>query len=123
MFSEIKVLLADNPPGLQDTVRNLIQFQDDMEVVGEVGSPVETLLGVKTINADVVIITLFDPKEEPGIVSHLLAEYPKLLVIAISPTFDIANLYRQSTSKEAVSSVSNEKLLKMIRTVRAGDES
>lgn len=121
MFSEIRVLLADIPPGLQDSVRYLIQSQQDLEVVGEVDNPVEVLLAVKAISAEVVIVSLRDSKLEPGIVSHLLAEYPELLVIGLSPTFEFANLYRHSALTETMSDVSNEDLLEMIRAVRVED--
>jgi DNA-binding NarL/FixJ family response regulator len=118
VFSAIKVLLVDSPQKLRDSVRNLIQSQDDLEIVEGILDPVEILLKVKAVNADVVIVTLPDKKEEPGVVSHLLSEYPKLLIIAISRTSDIAYVYRQRTAKEAIFNISSDEILRIIRTAR-----
>jgi DNA-binding NarL/FixJ family response regulator len=117
-YEEIKVLLAQNPQMLRGLVGDLIQSQADMEVVGEVLNPIEILLTVKTTKADVVIITLLNSEEEPGIISHLLAEYPNLLIIAISSTRNLAYTYRKTVSKEKLFNISKEDILAAIRTVK-----
>lgn len=122
MFSAITVLLVDSPQKLRDSVRNLIQSQVDIEIVEGVLDPVELLLKVSSVNADVVIITLPDKKEEPGVISHLLSEYPKLLIIAISRTFDMAYVYRQRTSREAIFDISSDEILRIIRTAREEEQ-
>ncbi|HEX6718231.1 MAG TPA: hypothetical protein VF088_14025 [Pyrinomonadaceae bacterium] len=118
MFSVIKVLLVDCPQKLRDSVRNLLESQVDLEIVEGILDPVEILLKVRAVNADVVIVTLPDKTEEPGVISHLLSEYPKLLIIAISCTSDVAYVYRQRTYKEAIFNISSDEILRIIRTAR-----
>src|ERR1700756_5385427 len=79
--NKIRILLANRPQLLYESLENLIQCQTDMEVVGEVFDPVELLLMVGRTQADVVVIALPSSDEEPGIFSHLLAEYPQLLIL------------------------------------------
>ena len=115
---EIKVLLANDPQLLRDLVGDFIHSQRDMEVVGEVADLFDLLFTVKITKADVVIISLPNADEDPGIISHLLAEYPNLLIVAISPTCNLACTYRQATSKEKFFNISSEKILTMIRNVK-----
>jgi DNA-binding NarL/FixJ family response regulator len=116
--SEIKVLLVDDPRSRLDSVKNLIQSQEDLEVVRAVLNPVEILLEVTKISADVVIIGLLDIKDEPGIISHLLAEYPNLLIIAVSMTDNLAHIYRQRISKDERFNISDDEILSAVRSIK-----
>jgi len=111
----VKVLLANRPRMLRELLRDLIQRQADMEVVGEMLDPVELLLAVGETHADVVVVGLPDSDDEPGICSHLLAEYPHLLILALSPERDRAFLYRLGICKEQLSKASDEEILAAIR--------
>ena len=114
-MGKVRVLLANKPRMLRELLRSLIQRQADMEVMGEVLDPVELLLAVDETQADVVVVDLPESGEEPGICSHLLAEYPQLLVLALSPGRDRAILYRQSIIKEELSKLSEDEILEAIR--------
>ena len=114
-MGKVRVLLANKPRMLRELLRSLIQRQADMEVMGEVLDPVELLLAVDETQADVVVVDLPESGEEPGICSHLLAEYPQLLVLALSPGRDRAILYRQSIIKEELSKLSDDEILEAIR--------
>jgi len=81
---KIKILLANRPRMLREVVREIIEAQPDMEVVGEVPDPVELLVAVKDTVADAVILDLED-SEEPGLASHLLAGYPNLTIVGLAP--------------------------------------
>ena len=120
-MTKIKVLLANRPQSLRKSLRNIIYSQTDMEVVGEALEPVEILLMVGKTEADVVIVTLPNSDEDPGIYSHLLAEYPQLLIFAVSPELESALLYRQLVSKEQIFKVSKEEIPALIRKVKDKD--
>ena len=120
-MKKIKVLLANRPQSLRESLRNLIYSQTDMEVVGEALEPVEILLMVGKTEADVVIVTLPNSDEDPGIYSHLFAEYPQLLIFAVSPELESALLYRQLVSKEQIFKVSKEEIPALIRKVKDKD--
>ena len=112
---EIKVLLANSPRMLRESLKELIQRQDDMEVVGEVLDPLEVLLSVNEYDADVVVVSLPETLEDPGICSHLLVEYPRLVILALSAGCEEAVLYSQCIRREALSGTSSDEILSAIR--------
>lgn len=87
-----------------------------MDVVGEALDPLEVLLAVRRTEADVVVTSLPD-SGQPGISSHLLAEYPHLVVLALAPAGDRAMLYRQVVVEQAIDSTADNDLLATIRQV------
>ena len=68
----MKVLLANEPEAVRTGLATFLQQQSDIEVVGTVLDPIELLVAVEDTQADVVIVTLPDTGEMPGICSHLL---------------------------------------------------
>ena len=99
---------------LRELLKELICRQADMEVVGEALDPLEVLYAVRQTEADVVVTTLPE-SGEAGISSHLLAEYPQLLVLALAPDGNGAVLYRQVLVKEVLPSTANDALLSVVR--------
>lgn len=80
-------------------------------VVGEAFDPVDLLLTVSETDADVVIIGCPQADCMPGICSHLLAEYPILLILIISTTDQRAFLCERKITHEEVSYTSPEDLI------------
>jgi hypothetical protein len=70
--------------------------------------------------ADVVIVTLPDSGEMPGICSHLFHEYPQLLILALSSSRTRACVYRQSITVESLADISDEGILTAVRRVKNG---
>ena len=68
---------------LLEIMKALVQRQEDMEVVGEILDPIGLLVAVREREADAVILTLKDC-EEPGLCSHLVAEYPNLIILSLA---------------------------------------
>ena len=81
-MKKIRILLANRPRMMREVVREMIEAQPDMEVVGEVLDPLELIVAVRETEADAVILAL-EGSEEPGLTSHLLAEYPKLTILGL----------------------------------------
>jgi DNA-binding NarL/FixJ family response regulator len=104
MNYSVKVLLANGPEALPTGLAMLLQQQSDIEVVGTVLDPVNLLVAVGDTQADVVVMALPDSGEMPGICSHLLHEYPQLLILALSP---------------ALADMSDEGILTAMRRVKA----
>ena len=107
----VKVLLANRPEALRTGLATLLQQQSDIEVVGTVLDPVELLVAVGDIQADVVVVTLPDSGEMPGICSHLLHEYPQLLILVLSSARTRACVYRQAITVELLADISDEGML------------
>lgn len=74
---------------MREVVRDMIERQEDMEVVGEVSDPLDLLMAVRETEADAVIVALMH-SEGPGLCSHLLAEYPNLTILALVSTGEAA---------------------------------
>lgn len=99
---------------LRELLKDLVCRQSDMEVVGEALDPLEVLYSVRKTEADMVVTTLPE-SGEPGSSSHLLAEYPQLLVLALAPDGSDAMLYRQVVVKERVRGEAYDALLSRVR--------
>jgi DNA-binding NarL/FixJ family response regulator len=99
---------------LRESLYELIAHESDIEVETVEPDPIELLAAVGRVEADVVIITLPETGD-PGLLSHLLTEYPDLLVIALSPADESAFVYRQVITKESLEPLSEEGLLHAIR--------
>jgi DNA-binding NarL/FixJ family response regulator len=78
----IRVLLA-GPPTLQDAFGRALVEANDIEVAAAAPDPIELLLATARTRADVVVIGM-KGDELPGVVSHLLAEYPHLKVLGVA---------------------------------------
>jgi DNA-binding NarL/FixJ family response regulator len=81
-MKKIRILLANHPRLLRELVREIIERQPDMTIVGELLDPLGLLLAAKDTEADAVIIALRN-SEAPGLVSHLLAECPNVTVLGL----------------------------------------
>lgn len=99
-------------------MKALIQQQTDMKVVGEVLDPIELLLKVNETQADIVVLTLPEPGSEPGIITHLFAEFPQVLVLAISSVCEEAFLFQQIISREQLPGKSGEDVLVALRKAK-----
>lgn len=119
MDSSVKVLLANAPEALPTDLATLLQQQSDIEVVGTVLDPVDLLVAVGDTQADVVVMPLPDSGEMPGVCSHLLHEYPQLLILALSPARTRACVYRQAITVEPLADISDEGILRAVRRVKA----
>jgi len=116
----VKVLLANRPEALRTGLATFLQQQSDIEVIGTVLDPIELLVAVGDTQADVVVVTLPDSGEMPGICSHLLHEYPQLLILALSSARTRACIYRQAITVEPLADISDGGILSAVRRVKAG---
>lgn len=95
----IRVLFAVESSAVCNRLRDLIGQDPDVEVVGEVADPIDLLVAVNRTQADVAIVKWPQSGELPGICSHLLTEYPDLLVIGIPLREDRAYACRQRIAR------------------------
>jgi DNA-binding NarL/FixJ family response regulator len=120
LVDKTKILLAIGPRLLRKALISLIRRQDDMEIVGEALDPIKLLLALSETQAAVVVMSLEDSDQEPSICSHMLAEYPKLLILALSPNRENGYLMYQRTVKEQFSGASDDEILSAIRKAENG---
>jgi hypothetical protein len=101
-------------------VETILKSQPDMEIVGPVGDAVELLIAVRETDADAVILPLDKGGEEPGLCSHLLAEFPGLMVLAISASGQHIFLFDQAISRTELVD-DGKAMVNMIRLAKAGE--
>ena len=114
-MNEIRVLLASRPKMLSDIIRNIIDRQPDMILVGEVVDPIKLLFATRETSVDVVIVTPLNANGEPRICSHLLAEHPKMIVVILSSKGEAAYLYRSGVRRLRILEPCGESILSAIR--------
>ena len=83
-LDKIRVLLANHPVMVPDVIRRLMAEQDDMELVADCRGPMKILQEVGRAKADAVIFAQ-ESSEEPGLCSQLLAVYPDLTIVGVTP--------------------------------------
>lgn len=114
-MERIKVILSLRPGMLRKVLRKRIGCQPDMEIVGELTDPVAVLIGAAETEADVVILAAPSGEPDPGICSHLLGEYPHLVILALDQERGVTLLYHRVATREIIPDISEEKILSLIR--------
>lgn len=86
MEKPIRVLVANRPRLLRDTILTTFADQPDIEIVGEVADESEIFECVTKTLPDFVVVALDRPGERPRICDILLHEHPEVRVIAVAQT-------------------------------------
>lgn len=107
----VKILMVDVPDDLRSLLQDVIQRQQNMLVVGEAFDPIDLLLTVSETDADVVIMGHPQADSMPGICTHLLAEFPILVILIVSTIDQRAFLYERKITQEEVSYTVPEDLI------------
>ena len=100
---------------LSEVIRNMVEHQPDMVVVGEVVDPIELLIAAKAIPVNVVIITPLQAKGKPRICSQLLEEHPLLKILILSAEGEAALLYQSGFPEMHIDEPSEQSILGAIR--------
>jgi chemotaxis response regulator CheB len=85
MEKAIRVLVANHPRLMRESVLTTFADQPDIEIVGEVADESEISESVKRTLPDFVVIALDQPGTRPRICDELLREHPEVRVIAVAP--------------------------------------
>jgi len=112
---KIKVMLASRPKMISEVIRNMIEQQPDMLMVGEVIDPIKLLFASKETEVDVVIVTPLKADGEPKICSHLLAEHPRLKVVTLSSEGEAAYLYQAGIPRLRIDEPCRQSIIGAIR--------
>ena len=85
MEKSIRVLVANHPRLMRETILTAFADQPDIEIVGEVEDESEIPESVKRTLPNFVVIALDHPGTRPPICDVLLREHPEVRVIAVAP--------------------------------------
>jgi len=116
MEKPIRVLVANRPRLMRETILTTFADQPDVEIVGEVAEESEIFESVKRTLPNFVVIALDHPGERPRICDDLLREYPDVRVIAVVPANNYVVYYWASLDIHSSSiEASEEGLLGALR--------
>jgi chemotaxis response regulator CheB len=96
MEKRITASLEDERPIVREVLYYLVT-NAGMEVVGQSSDSLDLLCSIERLRPEVVFLWGSDGLKEPGIVSHLLQEFPRLKVVVVSPNhFTISDVGARS---------------------------
>jgi chemotaxis response regulator CheB len=81
----IRVLVANRPRLMRETILATFADQADVEIVGEVADESDIIESVNRTRPNFVVIALDQPGSRPRVCDDLLREHPEVRVIAVAP--------------------------------------
>ena len=112
---KINVMLSSRPKLLSDVMRNLIERQPDMIIVGDVIDPIELLYVLRTTSADVIIITPLKANGYPKICIQLLKKHPQLKILILTIESKAVFIYQSGLPRKRIERPSEQIILDAIR--------
>jgi DNA-binding NarL/FixJ family response regulator len=123
-MARIRVVLGTMPVLLRDIVRETVAAQtDDVEILAEVATRGEIATAVRRTEADVAVVGVehLDWNDLRDFLHSLLAEHPRLSVIALANDGRDGWIYRLRPSSAAIHDVSPAALVQAIRATTTRD--
>jgi DNA-binding NarL/FixJ family response regulator len=114
-MQKIKIMLASRPEMISDVIRNIVESQLDMVLIGEVVDPIRLIYATRDTEVDAIIVTPMNTNGIPRICSHLLAEHPNLKIIVLLAEGKTAFLYESGSGKKYINEPSADTIVNTIR--------
>ena len=92
----IRVLVANRPKLMRETLLATLSEQPWVEVVGEVSSDAQIPGQVNETLPDLLVMTVDEPGKRPALCDSLLRQHPDLHIIAVAPHQNYSACYRAS---------------------------
>ena len=124
-MEKIKVLLAEDHIVVREGIRELIQGEDDMEVVGEAGDGAEAIELVSQVEPDVILMDIAMPKLNGIEATRRIKESHPSVSILILTAYDseefIFALVEAGAAGYLLKNVQGREVLNSIRAVYDGE--
>lgn len=122
----LKIVIADDHAVVRTGFSMILNFQEDMEVVGTAADGVEAYQMVMKYEPDVLIMDLSMPPGESGLIatSKILDSFPKTKILILTMYDDEEYLFhvlRSGARGYILKNAPDEQLLLAIRTVYKGE--
>ncbi len=123
--AKTRVVIVDGHTLFRRGVRNILELEDDIEVVGEAGSGREAISVVEELTPDVILMDLTLPAPN-GIetTQRIKRELPHTGVIVLAPNDDEDQLFdaiKAGAAAYVLKDIDPTDLIAIIRRVRAGE--
>ena len=113
-MNKIRVLLANHPIMIPDAIRQLVAEQEDMELVGDCRGPMSILQETGRTKADAVVLA-HDGRGDSGLCSQLLAVYPDLTILSVTPDLTSAFTQQLCASRRDFVTVQRQDIVQSLR--------
>ncbi len=122
---KIRILIADDHALFRSGLRELIEKETDMEVVGETGSGHETLRVLESIKVDVMLLDISMPGLSGIQIAELaLKQHPGLIIVALTMHEDenyVQELFKNGVKGYVLKKSTGMEALQAIRSTYNGD--
>lgn len=101
-LAKIRVLVANQPRLMRESVTCTVADQDDVEIVGQADDGADLLDLIEKARPDCVIISPEKPGERPHICDVLLERYPNLKILAVTSESNSVFVYWNSSEIHSI---------------------
>ena len=123
--AKIRVIVADDHPLLRDAMRNTLEKQEDIEVIGEASDGEEAVKLSSELNPDVVIMDIVMPRlngiEATKRIKEISPDTAVLILTAYDDDRYVIGLLEAGAAGYLLKSARGQALVDAIRTVSAGE--
>ncbi|MBE6398417.1 MAG: response regulator transcription factor [Lentisphaerae bacterium] len=124
-MNKIKVLVADDHAIVRIGLKSVLDYETDIEVVGEVKNGIEAVQEAERTHPDVVIMDLVMPRKD-GVSAtreiHTRLPDTKILILTTFGTSDgIAHALEEGASGAMMKNADDEKIVSAIRRIARGE--
>ncbi|MGE5418102.1 MAG: response regulator [Acidobacteriota bacterium] len=120
----VRVLIADDHSLVREGIRKLLEIEEDIEVVGEVGDGQGAINLTRKLKPDVVLMDVNMPGTNGIIATRVIKkEMPKVNVVALTVYEDeqVVEMVKSGVSAYVLKDVAGEELFNTIRKVMEGN--
>jgi DNA-binding NarL/FixJ family response regulator len=120
MDKVIRILVANRPRLMRELLLATLADRPDIEIVGEVSSEAEIPASVRRTAPDLLLISLDELGQRPGICDTVLRAHPELRIIAVATEHNRSICYWASCRLDIHSSdiePSEEGILSVMRNI------
>lgn len=123
-YSMIRVAIADDNESFRDTLRDILQYESDMEIVGVWRHGQDALLGLEDVQPDVMLLDINMPfLNGVETTKRIQAKYPNVRIIILTMHDEdgyVLETLRSGASGYLVKDGSASEIIRAIREVAAG---
>jgi len=101
---------------IPEAIRQLVAEQEDMELVGDCRGPMKILQETGRAKADAVILAQ-EGMDEPGLCSQLLAVYPDLTILSVTPDLSSGFTHQLCSRRREYTNLQRQDIVQSLRAV------